>query len=58
MLGRRIKGAEGKRGQARDRDIKIRQSTLQIELDQRGRSNLFVDKRIGEYDKVESGSFI
>lgn len=50
VLGQKRKGEQGHRGQARDAATRLRDRTLFVELKQRGKSNQFVDKRIGEHD--------
>jgi nucleolar protein 14 len=52
VLGRKVKGATGNRAHARDQDIRIRNETIRVELERRGKANEFRDRRIGEYDKV------
>jgi hypothetical protein len=52
VLGKKVRGESGNRLQARDHAIKIRQKTLLLDWKQKNKSNVFVDKRFGEYDKV------
>eukprot|EP00051_Salpingoeca_urceolata_P021035 m.323144 g.323144 ORF g.323144 m.323144 type:complete len:868 (-) comp19723_c0_seq3:67-2670(-) len=51
VLGRKIKGRIGVRGQARDRANELRKNTLLVEHKQKHKSNEFRDRRIGEYDQ-------
>jgi nucleolar protein 14 len=52
VLGQKTKGEKGKRGVARDRGNAIRRSTLLVEHKNKSKTNQFVDRRFGEYDKV------
>lgn len=44
----------GNRLQARDHAVKLRQQTLLLELKQKDKANVFMDKRFGEYDKARA----
>jgi len=50
ILGRKFKTDVGKPGQARAKAIKKRKDTLLQEFNLKNKSNLFLDKRIGERD--------
>lgn len=52
VLGQVLKGATGKRGQARERANKLRERTLGVEYAQRHKVNQFLDQRFGEYNPV------
>mmetsp|Transcript_26205 Transcript_26205/g.78749 ORF Transcript_26205/g.78749 Transcript_26205/m.78749 type:complete len:897 (-) Transcript_26205:128-2818(-) len=51
VLGQRVKGRIGSRGKSRDAAIQKRKKTLLVEMDNRDRTGLFLDKRFGEYDE-------
>ncbi|KAK4785244.1 hypothetical protein SAY86_001933 [Trapa natans] len=56
ILGKKRKGEERRIGLSRSRAIEKRKKTLLKEYEQRGKSSVFLDKRIGE-DNEEIGEF-
>jgi nucleolar protein 14 len=54
VLGRNLKGMQGRPGQVRARAEEIRKNTIGIELKTRNRENVIIDKRIGENDPTLS----
>lgn len=52
VLGQRMKSAELDMGQARSKAQELRRHTLQLEHDQDGKRNAFVDRRIGENEEA------
>merc|ERR1739838_1251041 len=50
VIGRKVKKDVGKPGQARAKAIQKRKETLLQEYQQKNKSNMFLDKRIGEKD--------
>lgn len=50
VLGKKRKGEERRLGLARSQAIQKRKKTLQQEYEQRAKSSVFIDKRIGEKD--------
>jgi nucleolar protein 14 len=54
VLGRVIKGAVGRPGQVRARHQQIRENTLSIEMKNRKRENVMMDRRFGENDPTMS----
>ncbi|KAI9168116.1 nucleolar complex protein 14 [Blastocladiella emersonii ATCC 22665] len=51
VLGRKIKGAQGRPGLTRQRGLEIRKDAILGELAARNRAGGVVDRRIGEHDK-------
>ncbi|KAF2077252.1 hypothetical protein CYY_001441 [Polysphondylium violaceum] len=52
VLGKKIVGGEGNRGQSRYNAFEKRKKTLGIELKLQGKTNKFVDQRYGESDET------
>ncbi|KAJ3257897.1 nucleolar complex protein 14 [Boothiomyces macroporosus] len=50
VVGRNMKGVVGKPGQVRARNQQIRQNTLALEMKNKNRENVLVDRRFGERD--------
>ncbi|EFA74997.1 U3 snoRNP protein [Heterostelium album PN500] len=54
VLGKKVVGTSGNRGQSRYNDIERRKKTLLVELNQSKKSNQFLDQRIAENDPTMS----
>jgi len=54
IMGRKIKGIQGKPGQARSKAEQTRKKTLLVEYEKRNKNNSFVDRRFGENDPTLS----
>ncbi|ORX48425.1 Nop14-like protein [Piromyces finnis] len=54
IMGRKIKGIQGKPGQARSKAEKTRKNTLLVEYEKRNKNSSFVDRRFGENDPTLS----
>ncbi|KAJ3321471.1 nucleolar complex protein 14 [Boothiomyces sp. JEL0866] len=50
VVGRNMKGITGRPGQVRARNQQIRQNTLALEIKNKNRENVLVDRRFGERD--------
>ncbi|KAJ3275006.1 nucleolar complex protein 14 [Terramyces sp. JEL0728] len=50
VVGRNMKGLNGRPGQVRARNQQIRQNTLSLEMKNKNRENVLVDRRFGEKD--------
>jgi len=51
VLGQKVKGVTGNRVAARDNDIQTRKKTLLVQMKSKSKSNLFMDKRFGEFNE-------